>query len=208
MSGVSSCCLSIMWGAITLSRRQVNLKSYVFRSKLNRLLYLLQLSLSNDLKHWLATKSRIRAGKKKLFTTLFINIVAKGAKPQSKQQSFQKGINPFILCSTETLLSFVDDILSGARSPCVMLGDIPNLLSSSISLIIRCLEPDATYMWVDTPCSTREEKYTLAFQSVINCHWWKLKVQFTNEVLQCLRNALVKLIRPYWCLYCHYLLWI
>ncbi|XP_014844046.1 PREDICTED: astrotactin-1 isoform X4 [Poecilia mexicana] len=48
---------------------------------------------------------------------------------------------------TETLLSFVDDILSGARSPCVMLGDIPNLLSSSISLIIRCLEPDATYMF-------------------------------------------------------------
>ncbi|XP_015256328.1 PREDICTED: astrotactin-1-like [Cyprinodon variegatus] len=47
----------------------------------------------------------------------------------------------------ETLLSFVDDILSGARSPCVMLGDIPNLLSSSISLIIRCLEPDTTYMF-------------------------------------------------------------
>lgn len=46
----------------------------------------------------------------------------------------------------ETLLSFVDDILSGARSPCVMLGDIPNLLSSSISMIIRCLEPDTTYM--------------------------------------------------------------
>ncbi|XP_072220370.1 astrotactin-1 isoform X2 [Leuresthes tenuis] len=48
---------------------------------------------------------------------------------------------------TETLLSFVDDILSGARSPCVMLGDIPNLLSSSISMIIRCLEPDTTYMF-------------------------------------------------------------
>ncbi|TKS80346.1 Astrotactin-1 Neuronal migration protein GC14 [Collichthys lucidus] len=47
---------------------------------------------------------------------------------------------------TETLLSFVDDILSGARSPCVMLGDIPNLLSSSISMIIRCLEPDTTYI--------------------------------------------------------------
>ncbi|MEQ2267499.1 Astrotactin-1, partial [Xenotaenia resolanae] len=28
-----------------------------------------------------------------------------------------------------------------------MLGDIPNLLSSSISLIIRCLEPDTTYMF-------------------------------------------------------------
>ncbi|KAJ0059009.1 hypothetical protein NL108_003375, partial [Boleophthalmus pectinirostris] len=48
---------------------------------------------------------------------------------------------------TETLLSFVDDILSGARSPCVMLGDIPDLLSSSISLIVRCLEPDTTYMF-------------------------------------------------------------
>uniref|UniRef100_A0AAQ6ISN4 Astrotactin 1 n=1 Tax=Anabas testudineus TaxID=64144 RepID=A0AAQ6ISN4_ANATE len=47
----------------------------------------------------------------------------------------------------QTLLSFVDDILSGARSPCVMLGDIPNLLSSSISMIIRCLEPDTTYMF-------------------------------------------------------------
>ncbi|KAK7945422.1 hypothetical protein WMY93_001150 [Mugilogobius chulae] len=47
----------------------------------------------------------------------------------------------------ETLLSFVDDILSGARSPCVMLGDIPDLLSSSISLIVRCLEPDTTYMF-------------------------------------------------------------
>uniref|UniRef100_A0A8D3BWM8 Astrotactin 1 n=1 Tax=Scophthalmus maximus TaxID=52904 RepID=A0A8D3BWM8_SCOMX len=48
---------------------------------------------------------------------------------------------------TETLLSFVDDILSGARSPCVMLGDIPNLLSTSVSMIIRCLEPDTTYMF-------------------------------------------------------------
>ncbi|KAJ8274350.1 hypothetical protein COCON_G00089750 [Conger conger] len=48
---------------------------------------------------------------------------------------------------TETLLSFVDDILSGAKSPCVMLGDIPGLLTSSISMIIRCLEPDTTYMF-------------------------------------------------------------
>uniref|UniRef100_A0A674NJL6 Astrotactin 1 n=1 Tax=Takifugu rubripes TaxID=31033 RepID=A0A674NJL6_TAKRU len=48
---------------------------------------------------------------------------------------------------TETLLSFVDDILSGARSPCVMLGDVPSLLSSSISMIVRCLEPDTTYMF-------------------------------------------------------------
>uniref|UniRef100_A0A667XH56 Astrotactin 1 n=1 Tax=Myripristis murdjan TaxID=586833 RepID=A0A667XH56_9TELE len=48
---------------------------------------------------------------------------------------------------TETLLSFVDDILSGAKSPCVMLGDIPDLLTSSISMIVRCLEPDTPYMF-------------------------------------------------------------
>ncbi|XP_024247427.1 astrotactin-1 isoform X9 [Oncorhynchus tshawytscha] len=48
---------------------------------------------------------------------------------------------------TETMLSFVDDILSGAKSPCVMLGDIPDLLTSSVSMIIRCLEPDTTYMF-------------------------------------------------------------
>lgn len=53
-----------------------------------------------------------------------------------------------IVSATETLLSFVDDILSGARSPCVMLGDVPSLQSSSISMIVRCLEPDTTYMWV------------------------------------------------------------
>ncbi|XP_016097475.1 astrotactin-1-like [Sinocyclocheilus grahami] len=47
---------------------------------------------------------------------------------------------------TETMLSFVDDIMSGAKSPCVMLGDIPDPLSF-ISLIIRCLEPDTTYMF-------------------------------------------------------------
>ncbi|XP_069050150.1 astrotactin-1 isoform X1 [Lepisosteus oculatus] len=48
---------------------------------------------------------------------------------------------------TETMLSFVDDILSGAKSPCVMLGDIPDLLTSAISMIVRCLEPDNTYMF-------------------------------------------------------------
>ncbi|XP_029581578.1 astrotactin-1 isoform X8 [Salmo trutta] len=48
---------------------------------------------------------------------------------------------------TETMLSFVDDILSGAKSPCVMLGDIPDLLTSSVSMIIRCLEPDTNYMF-------------------------------------------------------------
>uniref|UniRef100_A0A3P8ZV23 Astrotactin 1 n=1 Tax=Esox lucius TaxID=8010 RepID=A0A3P8ZV23_ESOLU len=48
---------------------------------------------------------------------------------------------------SKTMLSFVDDILSGAKSPCVMLGDIPDLLTSTVSMIIRCLEPDTTYMF-------------------------------------------------------------
>uniref|UniRef100_A0A6Q2ZQ33 Astrotactin 1 n=1 Tax=Esox lucius TaxID=8010 RepID=A0A6Q2ZQ33_ESOLU len=43
---------------------------------------------------------------------------------------------------TETMLSFVDDILSGAKSPCVMLGDIPDLLTSTVSMIIRLLQKD------------------------------------------------------------------
>uniref|UniRef100_A0AAR2JQW2 Astrotactin 1 n=1 Tax=Pygocentrus nattereri TaxID=42514 RepID=A0AAR2JQW2_PYGNA len=47
---------------------------------------------------------------------------------------------------TETMLSFVDDILSGAKSPCVMLGDVPDPFTS-IAMIIRCLEPDTTYMF-------------------------------------------------------------
>ncbi|XP_047674289.1 astrotactin-1 isoform X4 [Tachysurus fulvidraco] len=47
---------------------------------------------------------------------------------------------------TETMLSFVDDILSGAKSPCVMLGEIPDPLTS-ISMIMRCLEPDTSYMF-------------------------------------------------------------
>ncbi|KAK3566848.1 hypothetical protein QTP86_004547 [Hemibagrus guttatus] len=46
----------------------------------------------------------------------------------------------------ETMLSFVDDILSGAKSPCVMLGEIAEPITS-ISMIIRCLEPDTTYMF-------------------------------------------------------------
>uniref|UniRef100_A0A8C8C628 Astrotactin-1 n=1 Tax=Oncorhynchus tshawytscha TaxID=74940 RepID=A0A8C8C628_ONCTS len=50
---------------------------------------------------------------------------------------------------TETMLSFVDDILSGAKSPCVMLGDIPDLLTSSVSMIIRSLSMDAYLLWVD-----------------------------------------------------------
>ncbi|RXM95012.1 Astrotactin-1 [Acipenser ruthenus] len=45
------------------------------------------------------------------------------------------------------MLSFVDDILSGTKSPCVMLGGIPDQLTSSIRVIIRCLEPDTTYMF-------------------------------------------------------------
>lgn len=48
--------------------------------------------------------------------------------------------------SLETVLSFVDDIISGAKSPCAMPAQVPDRLSSTISLIIRCLEPDTTYM--------------------------------------------------------------
>ncbi|XP_051866961.1 astrotactin-1 isoform X2 [Pristis pectinata] len=48
---------------------------------------------------------------------------------------------------TESVLSFVDDIASGSKTPCVMLGKVPDMVSSSISLIIRCLEPDTTYMF-------------------------------------------------------------
>ncbi|NXP34652.1 ASTN1 protein, partial [Leiothrix lutea] len=48
---------------------------------------------------------------------------------------------------TETVLSFVDDIISGAKSPCAMPAQVPDRLSSTISLIIRCLEPDTTYMF-------------------------------------------------------------
>lgn len=46
----------------------------------------------------------------------------------------------------EMVLSFVDDIISGAKSPCAMPAQVPDRLSSTISLIIRCLEPDTTYM--------------------------------------------------------------
>ncbi|KAF2978272.1 hypothetical protein EK904_001706 [Melospiza melodia maxima] len=49
--------------------------------------------------------------------------------------------------SLETVLSFVDDIISGAKSPCAMPAQVPDRLSSTISLIIRCLEPDTTYMF-------------------------------------------------------------
>ncbi|XP_072854307.2 astrotactin-1 isoform X1 [Pogona vitticeps] len=48
---------------------------------------------------------------------------------------------------TETVLSFVDDIISGAKSPCAMPAQVPDKLSTTISLIIRCLEPDTTYMF-------------------------------------------------------------
>uniref|UniRef100_A0A8C4W5B2 Astrotactin 1 n=1 Tax=Gopherus evgoodei TaxID=1825980 RepID=A0A8C4W5B2_9SAUR len=46
---------------------------------------------------------------------------------------------------TETVLSLVDDIISGAKSPCAMPAQVPNKLSTTISLIIRCLEPDTIY---------------------------------------------------------------
>ncbi|XP_010285665.1 PREDICTED: astrotactin-1-like, partial [Phaethon lepturus] len=48
---------------------------------------------------------------------------------------------------TETVLSFVDDIISGAKSPCAMPAQVPDRLSSTISLIVRCLEPDTTYVF-------------------------------------------------------------
>lgn len=50
------------------------------------------------------------------------------------------------LLPLETVLSFVDDIISGAKSPCAMPAQVPDRLSSTISLIIRCLEPDTIYM--------------------------------------------------------------
>ncbi|XP_028936416.1 astrotactin-1 isoform X2 [Ornithorhynchus anatinus] len=48
---------------------------------------------------------------------------------------------------TETVLSFVDDIISGAKSPCAMPSQVPDKQLTTISLIIRCLEPDTTYMF-------------------------------------------------------------
>ncbi|XP_055986143.1 astrotactin-1, partial [Sorex fumeus] len=48
---------------------------------------------------------------------------------------------------TETVLSFVDDIISGAKSPCAMPAQVPDKQLSTISLIIRCLEPDTLYMF-------------------------------------------------------------
>lgn len=46
----------------------------------------------------------------------------------------------------ETVLSFVDDIISGAKSPCAMPAQVPDKQLTTISLIIRCLEPDTIYM--------------------------------------------------------------
>lgn len=46
----------------------------------------------------------------------------------------------------ETVLSFVDDIISGAKSPCAMPAQVPDKQLATISLIIRCLEPDTLYM--------------------------------------------------------------
>ncbi|MGH0145191.1 UNVERIFIED_CONTAM: hypothetical protein FKN15_042235 [Acipenser sinensis] len=61
----------------------------------------------------------------------------------SLRQLFDYSIN----IPLKAMLSFVDDILSGTKSPCVMLGGIPDQLTSSIRVIIRCLEPDTTYMF-------------------------------------------------------------
>lgn len=46
----------------------------------------------------------------------------------------------------ETVLSFVDDIISGAKSPCAMPSQVPDKQLTTISLIVRCLEPDTIYM--------------------------------------------------------------
>lgn len=46
----------------------------------------------------------------------------------------------------ETVLSFVDDIISGAKAPCAMPAQVPDKQLSTISLIIRCLDPDTLYM--------------------------------------------------------------
>lgn len=52
----------------------------------------------------------------------------------------------FFLLGAETVLSFVDDIISGAKSPCAMPAQVPDKQLATISLIIRCLEPDTLYM--------------------------------------------------------------
>lgn len=52
--------------------------------------------------------------------------------------------HPFLWA--ETVLSFVDDIISGAKSPCAMPSQVPDRQRATISLIIRCLEPDTIYM--------------------------------------------------------------
>ena len=53
---------------------------------------------------------------------------------------------PFLPLGAETVLSFVDDIISGAKSPCAMPSQVPDKQLTTISLIIRCLEPDTIYM--------------------------------------------------------------
>lgn len=55
---------------------------------------------------------------------------------------------PFLFICAETVLSFVDDIISGAKAPCAMPSQVPDKQLTTISLIIRCLEPDTIYMWV------------------------------------------------------------
>lgn len=53
---------------------------------------------------------------------------------------------PFSFIYAETVLSFVDDIISGAKAPCAMPSQVPDKQLTTISLIIRCLEPDTIYM--------------------------------------------------------------
>ena len=71
-----------------------------------------------------------------------------------------------LLFWAETVLSFVDDIISGAKSPCAMPSQVPDKQLTTISLIIRCLEPDTIYMWVTPthlviPCLEHTQTFTL-----------------------------------------------
>lgn len=53
---------------------------------------------------------------------------------------------PSLPLRAETVLSFVDDIISGAKSPCAMPSQVPGKQLTTISLIVRCLEADTIYM--------------------------------------------------------------
>ncbi|KAK7805746.1 hypothetical protein U0070_007706, partial [Myodes glareolus] len=87
---------------------------------------------------------------------------------------------------TETVLSFVDDIISGAKAPCAMPSQVPDKQLTTISLIIRCLEPDTIYMYCPshyrlTHTASREERF--AFLSTL---------QQTDDREACLRQRINK----------------